>query len=206
MVRKKVMGVVVSAIVISIILCVCASAITGSIGNARMILHVNTGDTIERTVRVNNVNDVPIRIEIFASGDLASSTKILDNNFTLNAGESKDARFEMKVKGDGTFTTSINVKFIPDTGNGVGLSATIIAVSNGNNNNSEYTDESDISNTSSDINKITGNAVSAVRSLGNSPMLIVALITSVFLLIFLILLIILYRKSKKTKRRADRSS
>ena len=34
-------------------------AITGSIGNARMVLRVNVGDTIEKYILVKNVNDIP---------------------------------------------------------------------------------------------------------------------------------------------------
>jgi hypothetical protein len=222
MVRKKAAGIVLSALVISVILCVYASAITGSLDNGRMILRVHPGDTIERSVRVNNVNAVPLKIELFASGDLANSTKILDNNFTLKAGESKDARFEMKVKGNGSFSTLINVKFTPDTGSGVGLSAAIIAISSGSADDSDTgdtpsdnpgtTDNTNTGNTSSDNPGNLGSNNSNLR-LSLSPMAIVGIFTFALLVIFLILLMILYKKSKKVikvtkvvRKRADRSS
>jgi len=43
-------------------------AITGSIGNARMILRVDQGDRIERSILVKNVNDVSLNIELSAGG------------------------------------------------------------------------------------------------------------------------------------------
>jgi len=105
-------------------------AVTGSIGNARMILRdVQAGDTIEKYILVKNVNTVPVDIELFAAGDLESDIKIIDNNFRLGAGEEKKAQFEIKVRKEGTSETKINVKFSPiDGGNGVGLSSTIIVI------------------------------------------------------------------------------
>ena len=106
------------------------SALTGSIGNARMILRdVETGDVIKKTILVKNVNNIPVDIELFASGDLEDSVKIIDNNFRLDAGEEKKAAIEIEVKKSGTTETKINIKFSPiDGGNGVGLSSTIIII------------------------------------------------------------------------------
>ena len=53
-------------------------AITGSIGNARMILRVEQGDTIEKSILVKNVNDVSVDVLLEAIGDLADDIKIED--------------------------------------------------------------------------------------------------------------------------------
>jgi len=105
-------------------------AITGSIGNARMILRdVKTGDVIEKSILVKNVNEVPVDIELFASGDLADSIDIKDKSFRLGVGEEKKAYFTINVKKSGTTESKINVQFAPiDEGNGVGLSSTIIVI------------------------------------------------------------------------------
>jgi preprotein translocase subunit SecG len=120
--------VIISLLILTIMTSV--SAITGSIGNARMILRdVETGDTIERSILVKNVNDVSVDIELFAEGDLEDSIDIKDNNFRLEPQTEKKAYFTIKVKKPGTTETKINVKFTPiEGGNGVGLSSTIIIV------------------------------------------------------------------------------
>lgn len=102
-------------------------AITGSIGNARMILRVDQGDTIERYILVKNVNDESLNIEVTGSGDLKVDIK--DDVFTLGPNEDKKAYFTIKVNKAGTTESKINVKFSPiDGGNGVGLSSTVIII------------------------------------------------------------------------------
>src|SRR4030042_6658057 len=101
-------------------------AITGSIGNAGMIIQATTGEEIEKYVLVKNVNDVPLDINLSASGELAGSVDIKDREFTLNAGEEKKAYFTIKALMPGTTETQINIAFTPEDGHGVGLSSTVI--------------------------------------------------------------------------------
>jgi len=124
----------VSVVVLVLLLSLVGSvyAITGSIGNARMILRPDIGDTIERSILVKNVNDVALDIEVTASGDLIDDIEIIDSEFRLEAGEDKKAFFKIEVKRAGTSENKINVKFSPvDGGNGVGLSSTIIIIPEG---------------------------------------------------------------------------
>ncbi len=96
------------------------SAITGSIGNARMILRVDEGDSIEKYILVKNINDVSVDVELFASGDLEDHITIRDSEFTLSPNSEKRAYFDIDVAKDGTTETKINVKFAPsEGGNGV---------------------------------------------------------------------------------------
>ena len=107
-------------------------AITGSIGNARMILRPDIGDTIDRTILVRNVNDVSVDVKIVASGDLIDEINVIDDEFELAAGEEKNARFTINVKKAGTTENKFNVAFSPkEGGNGVGLSATVIIIPQG---------------------------------------------------------------------------
>jgi len=107
-------------------------AITGSIGNARMILRPDIGDKIEKSILVKNVNDVAVNIELTVIGDLENDIKLKEEAFTLQAGDEKKAYFTINVKKAGTTETKINVKFSPiDGGNGVGLSSTIIVIPEG---------------------------------------------------------------------------
>lgn len=127
-------NVIVSVFLVILLLSFVSSvyAITGSIGNARMILRPEVGDTIDRTILVKNVNDVPLDIELSASGDLENDINIKDSEFRLEAGDERKAAFTINVKNPGTTETKINVKFSPtDGGNGVGLSSTIIVIPEG---------------------------------------------------------------------------
>jgi len=108
---------------------VSAVPLTGSIGNARMILKAETGDEIEKYVFVENVNNVSVDVEIFASGDLVDDINIKDDKFSLGPGENKNAYFTVKARDEGTTESRINVQFAPsDGGNGVGLTSTVIVI------------------------------------------------------------------------------
>ena len=107
-------------------------AITGSIGNARMILRVDTGDKIEKYILVKNVNNVSLDIELTKDGELSEDIEIKDEKFSLAPGEDKKAYFTINVREPGTTESKIHVKFSPqDKGNGVGLSSTIIVIAEG---------------------------------------------------------------------------
>ena len=131
------------------------SAITGSLGNARMVLSkdgngnpIKVGDKIEKSILVKNVNNVSLEIKLSPSGDLADSIDIKDKEFTLGALEEKKAYFTISVTKEGTTESKIDVTFTPVNGkNGVGLSSTIIVIAgkgnsifnlgNGNNNSNQ---------------------------------------------------------------------
>lgn len=116
-----------------------SSAITGKIGNARAIINAEVGETLDRTMLVINDNNVTVNIELFASGDLADDVTFLDNNFTLESGDEKRARFEVEVNKAGTTETSINVKFT-EVGkkNGVGMTSTLIIKAEGKDVEEEF--------------------------------------------------------------------
>ncbi|MEK6891035.1 MAG: hypothetical protein AABX03_02760 [Nanoarchaeota archaeon] len=116
------------ALLILVVSSVYVSALTAKIGNARMILSSESGDKVERYIRVINDNDVSANITIFASGDLENNTKILDSAFILKPGEEKNARFTIYSDAIGKYETKINVQFNPasDKENGAGLASLVI--------------------------------------------------------------------------------
>jgi|SRR3989344_5403341 len=108
------------------------SAITGTIGNGRMILRMEQGEKIEKYILVRNTNDVTIDIILSVSGDLEESITIKDDSFSLAPDEEKKAYFDLVASKGGTTETKINVQFSPsDGGNGVGLSSTIVVITDG---------------------------------------------------------------------------
>ncbi len=186
-------------------------AITGSIGNARMILRPEIGDSIERSILVKNVNDIAVDIELSTTGDLVEDIKIKDNKFRLNAGDEKKAFFTIDVRNSGTTETKINVKFIPiDGGNSVGLSSTIIIIPEGEKNGGNIFDIF-----KDDKETIEGNQVNGEVSVGknkvskdieksnnmNKGIGLMAIGETFTILLFIALLILLAVANKHLKKR-----
>jgi hypothetical protein len=173
-----------------------AMALTGSIGNARMVLRLEQGQEIEKYILVKNVNDVPLTINLTATGDLADYIKIKDNNFKLDPGKEKKAYFTIKAALSKTTTTSINVAFTPEEGSGVGLSSTIITlVENGTNSETEETDPQEQEN---DETGTAGKVITGFFSGFKLDSVSISLvITGIMLVIFIILIIVYFKKANK---------
>jgi uncharacterized membrane protein len=93
-----------------------------------MVFRADIGYTIENYVLVKNVNDVPVNITLSASGDLAEDIKILNQEFTLQPGEDKKAYFTLEVTREGQTEGKIDIEFIPEEGDSISLSSTIIVI------------------------------------------------------------------------------
>jgi len=129
--NKQVLSIIFS-VVLLLSLVSGVYAITGSIGNAKMILRAETGETVERSILVKNVNDVALEIEMSATGDLENDIELETTEFTLEAGDERKAKFTISAKNPGTYENKINVKFSPiDGGDGVGLISTVILITEG---------------------------------------------------------------------------
>ena len=178
-----------------------ASAITAKIGNGRMVLRVQTGEVIEKYVKVINENEIDVNISISASGDLADDVIIKENSFILKPKEEKNAFFTIKANKAGTTETKINVKFSPLEGaGGAGLSSVVILIAEGEDlkeNNSIF----DIFNNKKDNPESDSNI--AIESDSNSAInrfnltAIMLYITSAILLVFVTLLVLTYLIKRK---------
>lgn len=190
------------AIICIILLVSSLSAITGSIGNARMILKAEVGDDIQRSVLVKNPNDVSVDIKLFPGGDLASEIDIVNPEFTLSPGEEKKAFFKLTVKETGTTENKINIQFIPTDGKeGVGLSSTVIIIASEKGTLTEKDKERLTESETNGFSKISGNFIGGED--GISGQMLLGIITTIILIIFLIVLMIY---SKKIKRRRNKSN
>lgn len=205
--KKILFGVFVLSLLFAIALIGNVLAITGSIGNARMVLRATQGDSIEKYILVKNVNNVSLDIELSASGELENYTKIKDDKFSLAAGEEKKAYFTIKVAKEGTTETKINVKFMPADGkNGVGLSSTVIVIAEkgeglfnwGGNGEDEDNNSTDNNANESGVSVTTGKVVDSIKKTNYAS--IALLITGVIFLVFVILLIIAFIKTKKINK------
>lgn len=186
-------------------------AITGSIGNARMILRVTQGDKIDKSILVKNVNDVAVNIELNALGDLAEDITIKDKQFTLQPGEEKKAYFTVYVRKAGTSEAKINVKFSPiDGGNGVGLSSTVIVIAEEKsgffdwfkNNGNEDVEEDPETNEELNESQVSFGSSAKKSSNNKEPninsLLVLGLVTIV---LFVALLVLLAAAKKRIKNK-----
>jgi hypothetical protein len=198
------------AILLLLTNCFIVSAITGSMGNARMILYpeVNgwTNTVLEKTILVKNVNDVPINITLRPDENATKFVEVIDKTFILQPGEEKKAQFDVKVRKVGTYQGQINVFFKPtnDTKGGVVLSSTIIVIAR---KNQDYTDNSTTDNTD---NSASGNNTGTTNPNGNNkpgistPVIIFGISTAVLIIVLLLLLYIFNKKRNKSKKRKNK--
>ncbi|MFH1710720.1 MAG: hypothetical protein ABH840_00240 [Nanoarchaeota archaeon] len=216
MVSKKI-SVFVLAIALILSMTFMASAITGKIGNARVVLYPEVGyfgTTIDRAILVINDNDVEVNVKLQAAEN-STLIDIIDEEFVLQPGEQKEAKFEINLEDVGDYEQRVNVFFSPisGTGAGVALSSTIIIHAKGSGSGS---DNPDVNDDDSDPGvDLTGYAISLgdFVSEGNNKGLIIVSVSTLVLLAVLIVLLVLSKKKKTAKdvkrkiiKRSDRSS
>ncbi|MBI2629241.1 hypothetical protein HYW74_04105 [Candidatus Pacearchaeota archaeon] len=175
-----------------------ASAITGKIGNGRMVLNLDPGEEIERSIQVINDNDVPLNITLFVGGNLTDNIELIDENFILNAGEEKRAKFTLRAGEEtGRDEGRINVKFAPTNENeaGVILSSQIIVNVNQGSSNSN----------SNGNGTLSGNILSVFSGNNNSDgkingsLVLSLLLTSILLIAVIVGLMYIIKKKKEKK-------
>ena len=177
------------------------SAVTGKIGNGRMVLSMETGDTIERYVNVISDNDEPVNISVFVTGDLKDEFNLDKTSFILEPNEEKKVYFLYKAKEPGTYETKINVQFSSLTAkNGVGLASTVIINVYGEGSLPDDTDDSegDLEDDTDSVNLIstTGSAIKDI-GFGFKPIYILGISTMVLLAVFLVMLYFIYSKKMR---------
>ena len=153
-------------------------AITGSIGNARTVLRpeVEQGQsvTIDRTVLVKNVNDIPIEITITPDDDLKDIATVIDSTFVLQAGEEKEARFTLTINDPYTHDGSLLVQFSEGGKAGVMLGSRLIIIGTEENPEEEPEEEPTDEETTEPVAQIIGNDSTDTNgtvsvSLGGTP-------------------------------------
>ncbi|MBS3093066.1 hypothetical protein J4456_00620 [Candidatus Pacearchaeota archaeon] len=188
---KTVYHLTIIIVLLLLISSVHSEKITGSIGNARMILKATQGDVINKCVLVKNVNDIDLEIMVSASGDLADYVTFKEEKFLLTAGDEKKACFEITAKKSGTTETKINVKFAPEDGNGVGLSSTIIIVAEKNNLLPDFfgdDEETIVENSEETDDRVTKTGIVPIKKKSFNLVIVSALITTFLVVVLLILL------------------
>ncbi len=202
--RKGIVHILLLVLIVVLISLDYASAITGKIGNGKMILNAEVGDVIERSILVINDNDVVVNITVSASGGLEKDAKIIDKNFILQPGEEKKAEFTIKIKKPGTNTTRINVQFSPMNVNksGVGLSSQVITHAFGKGELPEE-EETNSEEKSESEDKLTGSIVKEEDSQSSKVFIMMGVVSIVLLVVLVFLLSFLSKKKFGTKNKTD---
>lgn len=177
------------------------SAVTGSIGNGKMVLYpeVNgwTNTVIPKTILVNNVNDMPVNITLKLDSNASDFIDLVDETFILEAGESKKAEIVIKVKKEGTYEGRVNVFFKPVEGNeaGVVLSSTIVVIAKKDTGYEEDEENSEEEQENEDVLNPENPGEQ------NKPSKLIAVWGISTLVLVIILLVLLYIWGKKRKKR-----
>jgi len=144
-----------------------ASAITGSIGNAKAIVTVDLSKSniLERTVLVKNVNDFAINIKLEPAEDIEFITEIIKKEFVLGPNEEKKAAYKVTIPKEGIYNGNIVVFFSPPEGGGAGvvLQSNLIIKAVGE-SSGIIEDEEDVEAEEENINGITKSIVSEKSS------------------------------------------
>ncbi len=126
---KKNTNKIILALMLIIIILPLTMALTARIGNSRTILTVQlnqTGNTVvDRTIFVENVNDVPVNVTLTPSVELSGITSVIDSDYILQIGENKSSRFKITLNQPGDYDGLLNVEFKDDQGHAVSLSSHI---------------------------------------------------------------------------------
>lgn len=185
---------------------ILVSGITAKIGNGKTILYPElTKDralVIDRTIGVINDNDVPVNIQIIPSEEYKDIINVIDNNFTLAAGETRDAKFTITLTKTGKYEGKLNVFFTPteEGKSGVVIASNIIMYVKGEGMDGALPGSSSGNSTSGGLGALMGNLINMGSSDDNSGIsgktlfIGFSMFLTLVLVIFLIFLI-----SKKNK-------
>ncbi len=220
MIATKKIGICLVLIALIIVLVGSVFAITGSLGNARMVLRAKTGETIEKNILIKNVNNETVNIAMIPGGDLKDDITIKEANFTLQPGEQKQAPISIKVRKVGTTESKIIILFTPLSGkNGIGLSSTIIVVAeNGTGFPDEPATDNNTNITNNTDNKVNGttytNTIAKLTSklptlnFNGMNFIVIGLLSTTVVVIILLIVLYVYarRKMKKNGRKNGRLS
>ena len=92
-------------LIIGLLIIPLSYALTASIGNARMVLRpeVNEGQStiIDKSILVKNVNNISVKVNLEADDNYKKIVEIFDNEFILQPGESKNAKFRITLTSGG---------------------------------------------------------------------------------------------------------
>ncbi len=204
MVRKSVMAAFIMLVLLfGFAHNVSAEKITAKLGGSRMVLRLAPGEVERKSITVINDNSIPMKIELATSGELAGNIKLEEESFELAPETEKKVYFQIKAPLEEVTTESkIDVKYIPEEGNGVGLSAVVIVIASGEAVNEEFEFEEISDDNSGVFNFAAGNDLTDEESSANSKFQTSNILFISTLLLFVVLVILAVYAVKVKKKRS----
>jgi len=201
-------GIIFAILFVLIISTGFSSAITGAMGNARMVLYpeVNgwTNTIIEKSILVKNVNDEPINITLQVDEE-TKFIELIDKSFILEPHTEQEAQFIIKVRTEGTYNGKINVFFssMEENKAGVALSSEIIVIAK---KDQGYEEEEPIEEEPTEEEEDTDVDGGVIDEGDKSPFSGVWMLVGTTFILFLVLIgliILLSKKGEKRRRKVN---
>ena len=201
---------IIALVVLAFLLIGNVSAFTSvRLYNARAVVEGQVGETVSRTIRMSNPNDVDVLVEISASGELADKIKIDEESFTLSPGEEKTVAYTIRATDPGTTESRLGITTLPEgETNGIALTSVIIfnargesiedepAVIDENSETEGITEDNAEGNNGFSFNPTNKAEVPKSFSFSDISPIVYLLGSSILLMLILIVLVILSGKKK----------
>lgn len=184
--------------ILIILLIVTVPALKVTVKNSKMVLKMEPGEKITKSIGIVNDNDVVVNASLTVFGDLEKNIKLEKANYTLQPQEEIQAKFTLTApKKEGTNETKILVQFSSGEESPIGFASNIVVITtkDANEKEVEETEETEEVEDQSNTNPITGNVIGSSMKL--NPLYIL-LISTLVLAIILIALIIYALNKKKS--------
>lgn len=216
--KKENLKIFALGILFLLLIAPASAKLTGKLYNGKMVISLESGETVQKHITIENVNEVPVTINLMPIGDLAESINLEEEEFILKPGEKKKSYFTITASKPGTTESKINILFTPPEGNGLGLASEIIVIAPGENaedtnsqnneqntsqqsQNTSDTQNNETTNTTSEDSGFsfnpTGRAIQENSNIKLSPLTILIISTIILILTFVALIIYSKKKSKK---------
>jgi len=205
----KKLSVVIAVLFLLVMSVGFSSAITGAMGNAKMVLYpeVNglTNTVIEKSILIKNVNNESINITLQLDSDGEKFLELVDKSFILEPYAEKAAQFIVKVKNEGNYNAKINVFFssLENKKTGVALSSEITVIAKKDQGYIESSDDN--VNTEEDGNTITTGDVTGKekKSILSGFGLLISLSFALMLILVVLMIALLKKNGEKRRKKVN---
>ena len=183
-----------------IIIAGLTTALTAKIGNSVILVPVERlNEAIEKSISIENTNPVAVDVTLRLSDEIKDIVELIDNNFVLSSGKSRNARFNIKVSKPREHVGTIWVKISAQNEVPIELPVRVVISAKSEAGNESQGEEPEEKTNQSSTN------FNLYKNLGGNALLLTMSLSTTIL--SCILLFLLYRiKKKEDKKRRERGT
>jgi hypothetical protein len=119
------------AAIVLVLLVQTVHATEFSLLTPKMIIRMNTSDTMIEQIGVKNPNNVSANVSLVPTGGIENITKMSETWFVLSAGEEKWVNFTLSPINPGNYSGEVLATFVANNQTGITLSSQIIVFATG---------------------------------------------------------------------------